>query len=181
MITTVIRNLASRRFIRYIPPNGKVMDHDESLRVPGIFDTMSYLAYGQETYQQMLDDLAHNRISIVTDLTGAEITGVGGKLTKELKDLPVVPVVHGGVVDTGVALTELPQGGGWVGVFLNGILYPLGDGVTAAAFYFSDDPLGLTAKLIEAIQVGDELWANPSVLGFPLDVTDKLDLVFAVS
>jgi len=181
MITTIIQNLAERRLVRYIPPNGQVMDHNESIRVAGVFDTLSYMSYGQDIYYQMLNDLAYNRIRIITDLTGAEISGVGGKLSKELKNLPVTPTVHGSVVDTGVTLTYLPTGGGWIGVFMNGVLYGLGDGVTSASFYFSDDPLGLTAKGIEDIQLGDQLWANPTALGFTLDASDTVSLIFVVS
>lgn len=181
MITTVITNLAERRFLRYIPPNGQELDNNESVRVAGVFDTLSFMSYGRDSYQQMVDDLAAGRVHIVTDLTGADITGVGGKLSKELKDLTPAPVVHGSVVDTGITLTELPSGGGWIGVFVNGVLYPLGDGVTSNAFYFSDEPDGLTAKAIEDILVGNQLWANPTALGFVLDASDRVSLLFSVS
>ena len=181
MITTVITNLGPRRFLQYIPPNGKIMEQNESLRVAGVFDTLSFMSYNRDIYQQMVDDLAINWVQITTDLTGADITGVGGKLTKELKDVPLSPTVHGSFVDTGITLTELPNSGGWVGVFVNGVLYPLGDGVTSKAFYFSDDPLGLTAKTIENILVGDQLWANPTALGFSLDASDRASLLFSVS
>ena len=136
---------------------------------------------GVDPVEAKVDDLANGRVSIITDLTGADITGVGGKLTKELKDIPVNPTVHGSFVDTDITLTELPTSGGWIGVFVNGVLYPLGDGVTTSAFYFSDDPLGLTANVIEDIMVGDQLWANPAALGFGLDASDRASLLFSVS
>ena len=182
MITTVIRNLAEKRTLSYVPPNGREMSTDKEFRIPGIFDTSAYLALEPDIYDQLLYDLANNRVRIINDFTQANVIGTGGgRLTKEFKDLVPVPVVHGALVDTGIELTDLPSGGGWVGVFLNGVLDVLGDGVTTAPFYFSSDVTGVIAKQIEDIQEGDHLWTNPAELGFSLDATDRISLVFSIS
>jgi hypothetical protein len=76
---------------------------------------------------------------------------------------------------TGVAITTTPLG--WVGIHVNGILYPLGDGVKTAACYFSADG-GTTPRSISAIVATDVLYWVQSVAGFNLDTSDIIDLVY---
>ncbi len=78
---------------------------------------------------------------------------------------------------TTVATT--PSGDGYVQVFVNGVKYPVGDGVRTKACYFSADG-GTTARAISAIAAGDTLYWVGSVAGFELAATDRIDFDYSV-
>jgi phage-related tail fiber protein len=72
-----------------------------------------------------------------------------------------------------------PAGDAWVGVYVNGCLQVLGDGVKTRDCYFSADS-GATAKSIANITAGDTLYWVGSVAGFQLAATDIIDLTYNV-
>lgn len=70
--------------------------------------------------------------------------------------------------------------GGWVNVLVNGVSYPVGDGVKTTACYFSADG-GATARTLKAIATGDTLYWNGSIALFQLAVTDLVDFLYDVA
>lgn len=67
---------------------------------------------------------------------------------------------------------------GLVDVRVNGQSQTLGDGVKTRDCYMSGDS-GTTARASTAIVSGDLLYWVPSVAGFSLDATDRIDLFFS--
>jgi hypothetical protein len=61
---------------------------------------------------------------------------------------------------------------------VNGVLYPVGDGVKTLAFYYSADG-GSTAKSIANIAAGDSLYTGSGLL-FNLDAADTLSMYYEV-
>ncbi len=71
--------------------------------------------------------------------------------------------------------------GGWIEVLVNGVAYPVGDGVKTTACYFSGDG-GSTARTMKAVVSGDTLYWNGSHAGFQLSAaTDLVDFIYAVA
>ena len=66
---------------------------------------------------------------------------------------------------------------GKVDVYLNGIQYPVGNNEATADFYFSNDG-GTTAINSNAVITGSTLHGNPSVIGFNIETTDRVTLVY---
>jgi len=82
---------------------------------------------------------------------------------------------------TGIVISYTPNDYSNVNVVLNGQIQYLGDGVNSTASnvdcYFSSDS-GLTAKSIFNISSGDELYWNGFNSGFPLHITDRIDIIY---
>lgn len=76
---------------------------------------------------------------------------------------------------TGITISDNPVG--YVGVLINGIFYTVGDGVLSNDCYFSDDG-GSTAKQINDIVSGDELFWNGLISGFDLESSDRVDIIY---
>jgi hypothetical protein len=74
---------------------------------------------------------------------------------------------------TGVTISNLPLG--TVGVYVNGVEVELGS--TSSSCYFSDDG-GFTAKNLNNISSGDELYWNDSVSEYSLTTTDRVSLYY---
>lgn len=72
-----------------------------------------------------------------------------------------------------------PANDSWVGVYVDGVLQTLGDGVKTKDCYFSADG-GTTARSIATITAGDTLYWVGSVAGFQLAATDLIDFVYSV-
>ena len=65
---------------------------------------------------------------------------------------------------------------GAVALDVNGVRYPIGDGVKTQPAYISNDS-GATARAFGSIAVGDTIRWNGSVAGFQLAATDVLAIV----
>lgn len=81
---------------------------------------------------------------------------------------------------TGVAITNTPFRGSNVVVLINGIDVNLSNGNKTGACYFSNDN-GVTAKYINNIFQGDKLYWLGSLIGYQLEETDEIDILYAVS
>jgi hypothetical protein len=68
---TKVRNLAERRRLPYIPPNGRVTDYDEQVSVPGAIETMIHLGFNSDVQDEYIYDLLNYRIDV-------EVEGFGG-------------------------------------------------------------------------------------------------------
>jgi len=79
---------------------------------------------------------------------------------------------------TGLTMAATPAKGHYVQVKVNGIQYPLGDGVKSKACYFSGDG-GSTARAHTAIQSGDTLYWNGATW-FNLITADRVDFDYLV-
>lgn len=79
-----------------------------------------------------------------------------------------------------VTIAGTPAQDSWVGVYINGLLVALGDGVRTKACYFSSDG-GVAAKTIANIAAGDTLYWVGSVAGYHLAATDSVDLVYVTA
>jgi hypothetical protein len=66
-----------------------------------------------------------------------------------------------------------------VGVFLNSIEVPVGNGTTSEVCYFSSDS-GVTAKAWNNITLGDHLYWNGSIAPFQLETTDGLSFEYLI-
>ncbi len=74
-------------------------------------------------------------------------------------------------------LLKKPALKGCVSVFVSGLRASLGDGQKNKACYFSNDQ-GVTAKNIDALDVGDKLYWNGSLVKVQLDPTDIIDIEY---
>jgi len=106
-------------------------------------------------------------------------TAVGNVNTAALtaSDKARIPssATSGNYSTTGLTISATPLG--WVGIYVNGILYELGADRTKACYFSSDG--GTTAKAIAAIASGDTLYWNGSIIGWELDdSTDVVDMVY---
>ncbi len=63
-VQTRIKNLVERRRLTYIPPNGKVLNQDETVIVPGVLDTQIYLARDITELDKYLDDINNGRVEV---------------------------------------------------------------------------------------------------------------------
>ena len=81
---------------------------------------------------------------------------------------------------TALTITNTPVENGYVSVRVNGVEYTVGDGVKTTATYFSADG-GTTARTIELIASGDELYWNGVVAGFDLlNSRDRVSLDYDI-
>ncbi len=121
-------------------------------------------------------------LEVAVDGTTIQING-SGELTvvagasNPVYDLDTSALTIGDSQPTGVLLTSTPNSYSRVQVFINGQLQRLGDGVTTTDCYFSSDS-GVTAKPLNSLSAGDELYWNGLVALFDLSVTDKIDIVY---
>ena len=76
---------------------------------------------------------------------------------------------------TNTAIAEEPSGR--VDVFVNGLSIDLG--FTKDAYFSNDD--GITAKAIGDEAVGDKLYWNSLIAGYPLESDDKIDFDYIIS
>lgn len=76
-------------------------------------------------------------------------------------------------------LLRTPALNGCVSVYVSHLRASLGDGVKTKSCYFSADN-GVTAKVIEELEVGDKLYWNGSIAKVELDEDDVIDIEFNV-
>jgi hypothetical protein len=124
----------------------------------------------------------NDTFSVAVDGTTIQING-SGELTvvagssNPVYDLSISASTTGDSQPTGALLTSTPNSYSRVQVFINGQLQRLGDGITTTDCYFSSDS-GVTAKPLNSLSAGDELYWNGLVALFDLSVTDKIDIVY---
>ncbi len=75
---------------------------------------------------------------------------------------------------TVTTIVSTPDSDSYVEVLVGGIMVEVGDGVKTKDCYFSDDG-GTTARAIEDIAAGDELFWNGSIAGYELDAGFVID------
>jgi len=123
--------------------------------------------------------LTGNSFSVKKDGTSI-VTGASGSKAAmpTTGDKELTPAVtDGDDSDTGLAITNTPNGDGMVCVFVNGGLQTLGDGVKTKDCYFTDDA-GATAMAIADIVATNELYWNGAIAEFDLDADDQVDLLY---
>lgn len=49
-VLTLVTNLMERRRVRWLPPNGRIMDHNESVSLPGVLETELALGLDPELF-----------------------------------------------------------------------------------------------------------------------------------
>jgi hypothetical protein len=113
-----------------------------------------------------------------SSLSRADHTHQAAFEVKDNKRMVALVADADGEKATNTTLAKVPALGSWIRVLANGTGYSLADGDaqrTTRSFYFSADS-GATARALSALQVGDELFFNPTIAGFSLDASDLLDL-----
>jgi hypothetical protein len=134
--------------------------------------------YGQSFVQFRLLNAALNLLD-----SGGGGGGGGSLTTRDKAGNP--SATAGDQQATGIILDEQPAPNGagtdegYVAVFVNGVQYDVGDGSNASQpCYFG--PNAATARALDEIQVGDQLFWNDSVAGFSLSLSDVVTLVYSV-
>lgn len=79
---------------------------------------------------------------------------------------------------TTVDLAYTPASDSAVLLFLNGVLTKLGTSTSDAFFFSGSGNNGSSAKAINKLAQGDELWFNPTAAGFSLDSTDEISITY---
>jgi hypothetical protein len=90
-------------------------------------------------------------------------------------DFKVEDLVTGAHKATGIMLNHTPNKG-LITVSLNGLNLNVGNGVTVEDCYFSDHPLGVTAKTHDEVKKGDQLFWNSHICGHELDLGDIISV-----
>ena len=96
------------------------------------------------------------------------------------KELSVGAPTSGDDANTGLTITSTPEADSYVGVYVNGHLQVLGDGVKTKDCYFSGDG-GSTARAITSITAGDTLFWNGTITGFDLATSDIISFTYPKS
>jgi len=103
---------------------------------------------------------------------------VGVETPSDLNQVPNVTSSDGDA--TGVFITYTPFLDSNVQILVNGVDVNVGDGVKTKACYFSGDG-GTNARSISDITAGDQLHWNGSIIGYELDNTDEVDVIYDAS
>ena len=179
---TLVTNLGPRRRVPYIPPAGQVMDHDEVLTVGGLLEVLLVMG-DRRLWKEFVADEAKGWVALTYDFGAATVVipdpGRTGLYPGD-QDLFAAPSAGSDGADTGVAISVLPASNSLVEIHVNGVRCALGDGAKDRAFYFSGDG-GTTPKPIASILPGDELYFNPTVAGWDLEVTDRISLIYVTA
>lgn len=64
---TRVKNLVEARRLPYIPPNGRVVNTNETVVIPGALETELYMAALKEIHDEYIHDLLNNRIEVTTE------------------------------------------------------------------------------------------------------------------
>ncbi len=99
--------------------------------------------------------------------------------TRDDKDLVALVTVNDGDKATNSTISNTPGNDSMVSVVINQGHESVGDGDKTKACYFSGDG-GTTARLIQNIVSGDEMFWNESIAGYNLDATDLIDFIYDV-
>lgn len=173
-VSTTLQNTSGRRYVSYIPPNGKWMAAGEVLVIPGILETE--LALGSDDgLAAFLRDVAEGRVVTTYEVPGA--TGAG--LAKGDIDIPALVTALDDDQAMAPGLANTPAADGGLIVVVSGVQFVLGDGVKTKDCYFSGDG-GATARSIVNIVAGDTLHWVGSVAGIQLDTGDRVSVYYVV-
>jgi hypothetical protein len=112
---------------------------------------------------------------MIEDEEGSGSTAVGAETADDLNQTPNVTTADGD--DSGIVITHTPFSDSNVQILVNGINVNLGDGAKNEACYFSVDG-GTTARAIADIEGGDSLYWNGSIVGYELDGSDEIDVIY---
>lgn len=156
----------------------RAADFDSTTEVQGaVVSVNAGTSNGDKRFAQTTDAVTVGTHTMVFVDIGSG--GVAAYPVEDNKDMTaaVTAADYDDACATTVATT--PSGDGYVQVFVNGVKYPVGDGVRTKACYFSADG-GTTARAISAIAAGDTLYWVGSVAGFELAATDRIDFDYSV-
>lgn len=123
-------------------------------------------------YKQDADDITVGTTPIVWTFLGESTAAAYA--TSANKGLTASVTSGANQLACATAIAFTPAGDGYVQVDVNGVIYPVGDAVKTAGFYFSADS-GTTARSIANIAAGDSLYTG-SGLGFNLDAADTISM-----
>lgn len=111
-------------------------------------------------------------------ITGPVRNGVTPNLSPFNKGMLALVTGGDGSLATATAVIETPPENGWIGVYVNGVSYRVGNGTKFTVdCYFSGDG-GVSARATGDIIAGDFLYWNGSVASFQLDVSDRIDFEY---
>jgi hypothetical protein len=181
---TLVKNLGPRRFIDYVPPNGRELITNQTVEVPGILETLLYSGFSSEVLEHYRADLRSGLILVnyaIDNLIGvAELTGDTGSVPTQL-DQFLIPLATANLnhQTTGLQIFQTPTADSGVSVFVNGVRATLSNGDRTKEFYFSADG-GLTGKYLSDVTTGDTLYFNALVAGYQLSVADLISLDYDV-
>lgn len=124
-----------------------------------------------------VDDAANDRVNVTVTATGG-----GGGSSPTADDKNQTPAASSGSdgFDTTLTTSNLPVG--YVGVSVNGVSQHVAASDaerTTADCYFSSDG-GATAETQGSITSGSTLYWNPTVAGFDLTVSQRVDFIYNV-
>lgn len=112
---------------------------------------------------------------MIEDEDGIVETGVS-----TAADLDQTPsVTTGDDSPTGVFISYTPYNDSSVQVHVNGISVNIGDGVKTSQTYFSGD--GINSRFIKDITANDQLYWNGNIVGYDLDGSDEIDIIYDAS
>jgi hypothetical protein len=70
-VRTRVTNRAGDRQIRYLPPNGRFVHDNETIEIPGVLETIVYLAKDVDQFNEYVEDIETGRIEIASEGLGA--------------------------------------------------------------------------------------------------------------
>lgn len=106
---------------------------------------------------------------------GGGSPGGGGTPTTQDKDLSPLATM-GNDSPTGIFITDTPQSGSYVTVFIGPMAADVGDGVLTKDCYFG--AVAGVAKTFSTVVAGDQLFWNGLIAGYNLAPTDNVDLSY---
>lgn len=99
------------------------------------------------------------------------------ELVQEFTQEEIPSSTSGDFSSTGITLTFKPINNSTVQVYLNGSALIESYGNRLGEVYFSSDD-GITAKAVNEINSGDILYWNGNIVGFNLDINDRISIVY---
>jgi len=100
-VRTVVRNRVGTRRFSWIPPNGRILNFDEQVSIPGVLETTVYLGMSVEQLDEYVDDVINDRV---------EVTKLGFGGTGEVSDVFQTTVGNGSAtvfeIDAGFATSN---------------------------------------------------------------------------
>jgi hypothetical protein len=63
-VFTLVTNLTERRRIRWLPPNGRIMDHNESVSLPGVLETELVLGLDPDLFDIYEEEVDRGDVQI---------------------------------------------------------------------------------------------------------------------
>jgi hypothetical protein len=179
---TFVKNLGPRRFLIYVPPNGRELASGQIVEIPGILETILFLSRSSEVLEAYRADIIGGDIQVTYDIEGIEGGGGGGEHAVPTRDdqfLVPLATANFNFQPTGILIGNTPASDSGVRVYVNGVQVTLSDGDRSKECYFSSDG-GATGKVVENIVIGDALYFNSLVALYQLSLTDLVSLDYDV-